>query len=114
MGVPRAILLFFLYFLIFSCGLSIARFTREPYGRLVAVGVVVTWAVQVFINVGMTVQLMPVTGLPLPFMSYGGSSLLSSFIALGSSSTSAADASPSSPTRISSDPLSLRERVRVR
>ena len=82
-GFLGAILLFFLYFLIFSCGLSIARFTREPYGRLVAVGVVVMWAVQVFINIGMTVQLMPVTGLPLPFMSYGGSSLLSSFIALG-------------------------------
>lgn len=82
-GFLGAGLLLFLYFLIFTCGLSIAKSTREPYGRLVAVGVVVMWAVQVFVNIGMTVQLMPVTGIPLPFMSYGGSSLLSSFIALG-------------------------------
>ena len=77
-GLLGAFFLLFLYFLIFTCGLSIAKSTREPYGRLVAVGVVVMWAVQVFINIGMTVQLMPVTGIPLPFMSYGGSSLLSS------------------------------------
>ena len=82
-GFLGAMLLHFLYFLIFTCGLSIAKSTREPYGRLIAVGIVVMWAVQVFINIGMTVQLMPVTGIPLPFMSYGGSSLLSSFIALG-------------------------------
>ena len=75
--------LLFLYFLIFTCGLSIAKSTREPFGRLIAVGVVVMWASQVLINIGMTVQLMPVTGIPLPFMSYGGSSLVSSFVALG-------------------------------
>jgi len=75
--------LLLLYFLIFLCGLGIAKSTREPYGRLLAVGVVTMLAMQVFINIGMTIQLMPVTGLPLPLMSYGGSSLLSSFIALG-------------------------------
>jgi rod shape determining protein RodA len=81
-GFLGAIGLLLLYFMLFICGLSIARHTREPFGRLIAVGVVTMLAVQVFINIGMTVQLMPVTGLPLPFMSYGGSSLLSSFIAL--------------------------------
>ncbi len=82
-GFLGTLLLLFLYFLIITCGLSVAKSTREPFGRLVAVGVSVMWATQVVINIGMTVQLMPVTGIPLPFMSYGGSSLLSSFIALG-------------------------------
>ena len=81
-GFLGAFGLLLLYFTVFICGLSIARNTREPFGRLIAVGVVTMLAVQVLINIGMTVQLMPVTGLPLPFMSYGGSSLLSSFIAL--------------------------------
>ncbi|HUU43478.1 MAG TPA: rod shape-determining protein RodA [Planctomycetota bacterium] len=82
-GFVGTVALLALYFLIFLGGLGIAKSTREPYGRLIAVGVVTLFAMQVFINVGMTIQLMPVTGLPLPFMSYGGSSLLSSFIALG-------------------------------
>jgi len=82
-GFIGCIGLMVLYYIVFLCGLGIAKSTREPYGRLVAVGVVTMFAVQVLINIGMTVQLMPVTGLPLPFMSYGGSSLLFSFIALG-------------------------------
>jgi len=82
-GLVGAVVLLLLYYILFLCGLGIAQSTREPYGRLLAVGVVTMLAVQVLINIGMTVQLMPVTGLPLPFMSYGGSSLLSSFIALG-------------------------------
>lgn len=82
-GLVGALLLLALYYVILLCGLGIAKTTREPAGRLIAVGVVSMFAVEVLINIGMTVQLMPVTGLPLPFMSYGGSSLLSSFIALG-------------------------------
>jgi rod shape determining protein RodA len=82
-GFLGSILLLVLYFIIILCGLGIARSTREPFGRLVAVGVVTMFASQVVINIGMTIQLMPVAGLPLPFMSYGGSSLLSGFIALG-------------------------------
>jgi rod shape determining protein RodA len=82
-GFLGSILLLVLYFVIILCGLGIARSTREPFGRLVAVGVVTMFASQVIINIGMTIQLMPVAGLPLPFMSYGGSSLLSGFIALG-------------------------------
>ena len=82
-GFLGAILLLVLYFVIILCGLGIAQSTREPFGRLVAVGVVTMFAAQAIINIGMTIQLMPVAGLPLPFMSYGGSSLLSGFIALG-------------------------------
>ena len=82
-GLLGALLLLAVFFLIIILGIGIAGRTREPFGRLVAVGVVVLFAVQVLINVGVTVALMPVTGLTLPFISYGGSSLLTCFIALG-------------------------------
>ncbi len=64
-------------------GLAIAAATREPFGRLVATGVVTLVAVQVLINTGMTVGLWPITGLSLPLISYGGSGLLANSIALG-------------------------------
>jgi rod shape determining protein RodA len=56
---------------------------EDPFGRLVAVGVASWFAFQVFENVGMNLGLMPVTGLPLPFLSYGGSSMLACWLALG-------------------------------
>jgi len=62
---------------------GIAAATREPFGRLVAAGVAALLAVEVTVNVGMTVGLLPVTGLSLPLVSYGGSGLLAHGIALG-------------------------------
>jgi rod shape determining protein RodA len=82
-GLMGALLLLAAFLLIIILGLGIAARTREPFGRLVAVGVVTLFAVQILINVGVTVHLMPITGLTLPFVSYGGSSLLTCFIALG-------------------------------
>lgn len=64
-------------------GLAVAGATREPFGRLVAVGVVALFAVQVLINTAMNVGLLPITGLSLPLLSYGGSGLLAHGIALG-------------------------------
>lgn len=75
--------LLFLYFALFALALSIAARTRDPTGRLIVTGAVVLLASQVIINTGMTVGLMPITGLTLPFVSFGGSSLLVSFIAVG-------------------------------
>jgi len=72
-----------LYFVLLACGLRIAAATREPFGRLLAVGIVAMLATQTAINSGMTVGLMPITGMTLPLMSYGGSSLLSTCLALG-------------------------------
>ncbi len=63
--------------------LSTAFRVREPSGRLLAVGVATLFACQAAINMAMTVGLLPIVGMPLPFLSYGGSSLLTSFIALG-------------------------------
>ena len=64
-------------------GLAIAEATQEPFGRLVAVGVVALFAVQSLINTAMTVGLLPITGLSLPLVSYGGSGLVAHSAALG-------------------------------
>ncbi len=62
---------------------AVAMETREPFGRRLATGVAALLAVQVLINTGVTVGLLPVTGLPLPLISYGGSGLLAHCLALG-------------------------------
>jgi rod shape determining protein RodA len=64
-------------------GLRIAARAPDAYGRLVAGGVVAWFAFQSFVNIGMTLGIMPVTGLPLPFVSYGGSSMFACLVAVG-------------------------------
>jgi rod shape determining protein RodA len=61
----------------------IALLSSDFFGTLVAIGVLAMFAIQVFENVGMTMGIMPITGIPLPFMSYGGSAVIASFIAVG-------------------------------
>ena len=61
----------------------VALRTREPFGRLVATGIAVAFAAQSLENICMTIGLTPITGLTLPFVSFGGSSLVTSFIAVG-------------------------------
>jgi len=60
-----------------------AQLARDPLGTLICVGVLSMFVFQVFENVGMTMGIMPITGIPLPFMSYGGSSTLTAFVAMG-------------------------------
>ena len=60
-----------------------ARLSSDFFGTLLAVGVLGILAFQVFENIGMTMGIMPITGIPLPFMSYGGSAIIASFIAIG-------------------------------
>lgn len=62
---------------------KIAYFSRDNFSYLLIAGIMVMFALQLAINVGMNVGIVPVTGIPLPFLSYGGSSLLTSFIAVG-------------------------------
>ena len=64
-------------------GLRIASLATDPFGRLVAAGVVSWFAFQSFVNIGMTLGIMPVTGLPLPFVSYGGSAMFANLMAVG-------------------------------
>jgi rod shape determining protein RodA len=72
-----------LYAVILFSGLRIAANARDRLGMLLATGVVVMLFFHIFINLGMTIGLMPVTGLPLPLLSYGGSFVLASMTALG-------------------------------
>ncbi|MBT3200771.1 MAG: rod shape-determining protein RodA [Phycisphaerales bacterium] len=72
-----------LYGLIFLFGVEIAIVTYDPFGRLLAVGVLALLASQILINIGMTVGLGPITGMTLPLISYGGSSLVVNCAALG-------------------------------
>ncbi|MBL7133866.1 MAG: rod shape-determining protein RodA [Phycisphaerae bacterium] len=71
------------YGVIFIFGVEIAVSTYDPFGRLLAVGVMALLFSQLFINVGMTMGLMPITGMTLPLISYGGSSLVVNCLALG-------------------------------
>jgi len=72
-----------LYAVLLARGLRIAASARDRLGLLLATGIVVMLMVHVFVNIGMTIGLMPVTGLPLPLLSYGGSFVLASMTALG-------------------------------
>jgi rod shape determining protein RodA len=76
MGFVGALLLLGLFFLWLARGVRVAGLARDRFGALVAVGIVSMVAFHVFVNVGMTVGIMPITGIPLPFISYGGSALM--------------------------------------
>jgi rod shape determining protein RodA len=65
------------------CALRISAKAEDQFGTLVAAGIALWFAVQAFVNIGMTVGIMPVTGLPLPFVSYGGSAMFADMIAVG-------------------------------
>ena len=80
LGVTVALTLFFVLFLRV---IRVAERASDTFASLVAFGILSGWFVHVLVNVGMTLSLMPITGIPLPFFSYGGSFLLSSWLAVG-------------------------------
>ena len=82
-GLAGTLSVLAVYVILFARGLKAGAATREPFGRLLAVGIVTLLAAQTMINVGMTVGLVPVTGITLPLVSYGGSSLLFTSLELG-------------------------------
>jgi rod shape determining protein RodA len=83
LGFVGAMILFALFILLLMRGLRAAAISQDVFGRLVAVGVVIFILFQAFINIGVNIRLFPVTGIPLPFISQGGSSLVTVFIAVG-------------------------------
>jgi rod shape determining protein RodA len=83
LGFIGAVGVLALYLLVLWRGLRIMDHADDRLGALLAGGVVVVFAIQMLVNIGMTINLMPITGLPLPFFSYGGSSLLTSMTAVG-------------------------------
>ena len=72
-----------LYLLFFIRAFAICRRSSDLFGRLVCIGVIAWFSFQAFENIGMTMGLMPMTGVPLPFMSYGGSSMFATLIGFG-------------------------------
>jgi len=80
--VGSVILMLLLMFVVYRC-LRAARLSRDTYGALICYGVAVLLAFQGFVNIGVNLKLLPATGLPLPFISYGGSSLLSLLLGIG-------------------------------
>ncbi|HEX5418307.1 MAG TPA: rod shape-determining protein RodA [Chloroflexota bacterium] len=83
LGFVGAFVLLVLFGILVFRGLRAARLSREAFGRLLACGIVVLLVYQVVVNIGMNVGLLPVTGIPLPMISYGGSSLLTIMGSLG-------------------------------
>jgi len=83
LGFLGGVILLALFALLLWRAMKIAITAREPFGTMVAVGIVVMFSFQIIVNIGMTMGIMPVTGMPLPFMSYGGASLIVNFFCVG-------------------------------
>ena len=82
-GFAGSILLLVIYLMLFLRGLDTAMRAKDEFGRLTALGITAMFFVYLCVNIGMTLGIMPVVGVPLPFVSYGGTALLSNFIAAG-------------------------------
>lgn len=83
MGFAGAAVLLLLFFLLIYRILWIGSHSKDHFGALLCCGVAIMFTFQVLVNVGMTISIMPVTGLPLPFLSYGNNALLVNLIAVG-------------------------------
>ena len=83
LGFVGCSIILFLYTLFFIRAFAICRRSSDLFGRLVCIGVIAWFAFQTFENIGMTMGLMPMTGVPLPFLSYGGSSMFANLIGVG-------------------------------
>jgi rod shape determining protein RodA len=83
LGFVGAAVLLGLFAIFLWRGLRIAMLSKDMFGTMLAAGVVAMLAFQMFINIGMTIGVSPITGIPLPFVSYGGSSMVTTYIATG-------------------------------
>ena len=83
LGFVGCSIILLLYMLFFMRAFAICRRSSDLFGRLVCIGVIAWFAFQTFENIGMTMGLMPMTGVPLPFLSYGGSSMFANLIGVG-------------------------------
>ena len=82
-GFVGSMVLLTLFAILIWRAFRIALLSKDAFGTFVAAGIASMWSIQVFVNVGMTLGIMPITGIPLPFVSYGGSSLLANCAAVG-------------------------------
>ena len=81
-GFLGSVFLLSLYLLLILRGLDTASKAKDDFGRLLALGITFMFSIYFFVNIGMTLGIMPVVGIPLPFMSYGGTALLSNYISV--------------------------------
>ncbi|MDP9326860.1 MAG: rod shape-determining protein RodA [Actinomycetota bacterium] len=82
-GFVGAAFILALFAILMWRAIRIAYLSKDAFGTYVASGIAAMFAIQMFVNVGMVIGIMPITGIPLPFVSYGGSSMLANFIAVG-------------------------------
>lgn len=82
-GFFGSLIVLMLFFMLIIMGLNIAYKCRDPFGTILSMGITAMIFWQIFINIGMVMGLMPVVGVPLPFISYGGSSILTIMICIG-------------------------------
>ena len=82
-GFLGAVALLGLYGLVLWRAFRVALVSKDAFGTYLAAGIASMLALQMFVNVGMTIGIMPITGLPLPFLSYGGSAMLVNCVAVG-------------------------------
>jgi len=82
-GFVGAVILLGLYLLVLWRGLRVITVARDLFSAIVAGGIVIALLFQIFVNIGMTMGIAPITGIPLPFVSVGGSSMITMFLALG-------------------------------
>lgn len=82
-GFAGAVLVMALYALLIACAIEIAAASFDVFGGYIAAGIAAVFAIQILVNIGMTIGIMPITGITLPFVSYGGSSLLVNIVSIG-------------------------------
>ena len=82
-GFVGAAFVLMLFAILIWRAIRISYLSKDPFGTYVAAGVASMFAIQMFVNIGMVIGIMPITGIPLPFLSYGGTSILVSFAAIG-------------------------------
>lgn len=82
-GFVGGLFVILLYAILLANGIRISGMARDRFGMLLALGICVIFMIHIFVNIGMTIGLMPITGIPLPFLSYGGSFTISCYIMQG-------------------------------
>jgi rod shape determining protein RodA len=82
-GFVGVSILLLLYLFVVWRGLKILAVARDAFSAIAAGGIVIAFLFQIFVNVGMTIGIAPITGIPLPFMSVGGSSMIANLLAIG-------------------------------
>jgi len=83
LGLVGSLLILSLYFYVLWQGIKVISHAKDDFGSLIATGILTMLFFHVVVNIGMTIGIMPITGIPLPFISYGGSSLLCNMMAIG-------------------------------